>query len=542
MSENEKEEVKEELKEEAKQEAKLEKEQEEKTTENPVDDVPSDSDAKIETEQKQETDTDALETEQISKPVEEPVPSKKKWKFWKKICIGIGVVILLTILGIYIAGVAYFQDKFFLNTNVNGMDVSRLGVENVDNIIGKRLLKYSITINERGKKKEKITSEQIGYHYVSNGEVQTFKDDQNPYKWPMSFFEEYKYKFSSSTTYDEKRFLETINGLDCLKESNVVKPQNAYIEFGTTTYEIKKEVEGNKVNTKKLEEILRAAIDRNEKQISLEKSDCYVAPEIRENDEKLNQLLEKLNKYCKTRIEYRFGENKEVLDGSTIRQWISYDEAGNVSFDEEQVKVFIGQLADKYNTYDKLRNFKSNDGSMVEVSGGRYGWMIDQEQEAADLTNLIKVGAVQERDPAYAQTAVSWENSDLGSSYVEIDLTKQHLWMYVDGQVIVSSDFVSGNMSKEGCATPGGTYTLYYKKSPDVLRSDKPGDSYATPVTYWMPFNGGVGMHDANWRGTFGGNIYTYGGSHGCINLPTEAARKIYENIYDGFPIICFYR
>ena len=114
-------------------------------------------------------------------------------------------------------------------------------------------------------------------------------------------------------------------------------------------------------------------------------------------------------------------------------------------------------------------------------------------------------------------------------------------WIYRDGVVILECDFVSGDTSK-GNTTPPGVYSLYYKTSPFVLKSDTPGDSYETPVTYWMPFNGGIGFHDASWRGSFGGNIYTYSGSHGCVNMPTWAAAQMYENISAGYPIICYYR
>ncbi|MEI3138955.1 MAG: L,D-transpeptidase [Lachnospiraceae bacterium] len=60
-------------------------------------------------------------------------------------------------------------------------------------------------------------------------------------------------------------------------------------------------------------------------------------------------------------------------------------------------------------------------------------------------------------------------------------------------------------------------------------------------MTYWMPFNGGIGLHDANWRSSFGGSIYQTNGSHGCVNLPRSAAKEIYERVYDGIPIICYY-
>ena len=118
---------------------------------------------------------------------------------------------------------------------------------------------------------------------------------------------------------------------------------------------------------------------------------------------------------------------------------------------------------------------------------------------------------------------------------MEINLTAQHLYMYKDGKLLVESDFVSGNLAR-GWGTPAGTYPLTYKQRNAVLK----GENYRTPVDYWMPFNGGIGMHDAKWRGAFGGSIYRTNGSHGCINLPHSVAKTIYENIQSGIPVICY--
>ena len=66
------------------------------------------------------------------------------------------------------------------------------------------------------------------------------------------------------------------------------------------------------------------------------------------------------------------------------------------------------------------------------------------------------------------------------------------------------------------------------------------GENYETPVTYWMPFAGNVGMHDATWRSSFGGSIYKYSGSHGCINLPLDAAKVIFENVKKNYPVLVY--
>ena len=91
--------------------------------------------------------------------------------------------------------------------------------------------------------------------------------------------------------------------------------------------------------------------------------------------------------------------------------------------------------------------------------------------------------------------------------------------------------------STPDCVTPAGVFGISYKTTNAVLR----GATYETPVNYWMPFYGNFGMHDATWRSEFGGDIYIANGSHGCVNLPLDAAATIYQHISAGFPVICYY-
>ena len=119
---------------------------------------------------------------------------------------------------------------------------------------------------------------------------------------------------------------------------------------------------------------------------------------------------------------------------------------------------------------------------------------------------------------------------------VEVNLSEQHAYVYKDGQMVIDSDFVSGNISA-GNGTHTGVYPIAYKEKDATLR----GDNYATPVDYWMPFNMGEGLHDAKWRSSFGGSIYKTSGSHGCINLPKDKAKEIFETVEAGWPVIVFY-
>ncbi|MDO4962371.1 MAG: L,D-transpeptidase, partial [Eubacteriales bacterium] len=151
------------------------------------------------------------------------------------------------------------------------------------------------------------------------------------------------------------------------------------------------------------------------------------------------------------------------------------------------------------------------------------------------------------KDPNYikaswSHSAASHEGYDYGEYYAEVDLGNQIVYLIDHGKCIWSSSCVSGMMTKERY-TPGGIYAVTYKQLHRVLTGYNPDGSvqYRSPVTYWMPFNKGIGFHDATWRGTFGGSIYVYGGSHGCINLPFSKAKLLYDLVYTGMPVILYY-
>ena len=109
------------------------------------------------------------------------------------------------------------------------------------------------------------------------------------------------------------------------------------------------------------------------------------------------------------------------------------------------------------------------------------------------------------------------------------------MWFFKDGQLLVDTPVVTGCVRK-GHSTPTGCFALDAMRSPAVLK----GPGYASPVTYWMPFSGGVGIHDASWRSQYGGQIYITNGSHGCVNTPKDKAAIIYNNISVGVPIVVY--
>lgn len=234
-------------------------------------------------------------------------------------------------------------------------------------------------------------------------------------------------------------------------------------------------------------------------------------------------------------VTYQFGDQSEVLDSDRILSWLKEQEDGSVAIDEQQAKAFVKELAEKYDTAYTTRTFHTTGGRDIQIAQGDYGWRIDQKAETKHLLELLAAKQSATCEPIYAQTAAVHAKNDWGTTYVEVSLTDQYLWLYKDGHCILESYFVSGNPTR-GHATPKGIYGLTYKTRDATLS----GEGYDSKVKYWMPFNRNVGLHDAPWRKTFGGQIYRNNGSHGCINLPPANAAKIYENVDKNTPVIVY--
>ena len=275
-------------------------------------------------------------------------------------------------------------------------------------------------------------------------------------------------------------------------------------------------------------------------ELDLSKEGCYLKPSYTAESKKVTEACDAMNKYLGAMVTYDFKPNTEVVDSSMISQWVKVDDDMNVTFDDNAVKEYIQSLAAKYDTKGKERTFTSASGNTVTVSGGNYGWKIDQNAEYNALIANIQNAETVTREPNYSSRAASHEGNDVGNTYAEVNLTTQHMYYVKDGQIALETDVVTGNPNK-GNDTPTGVYSLAYKAKDQTLRGTKKADGtyeYETPVKYWMPFNGGVGFHDASWQPTFGGSRYLTNGSHGCVNMPPEMAAKLFDLISAGTPVV----
>ena len=445
-------------------------------------------------------------------------------------------ILLVAAGGVYVGMSQKYKTRFFPNTQINGVDASGKTAAEVQELISEGVNGYTLTIDERNDHTETIAGTDIKLHAEFDGSLEKMVAAQNPFAWLWHMKQE-EYTIGTMVAYDDAALESQIRNLSCLDPEKAVEPVNAKISeyVSGQGYSIEPEQEGTAVEAEKLTQAVTGAIENLQDHLSLEEADVYKKPTVLKDDASLAEQLDKMNKYAKMSVTYQFGDSTETLNGDQIHAWLIANADGSVSVDSSKVSEYVSEMAKAHNTSNKAKTLKTSYGSTIQVSGGTYGWKINQAAETEALAAIIASGESTTREPEYSQKAASHGANDYGDTYVEINLTGQHLFFYKEGKLVVESDFVSGNLAK-GWGTPAGSYPLAYKQKNAVLK----GENYRTPVNYWMPFNNGIGMHDAKWRSSFGGAIYKTGGSHGCINLPPSVAKTIFDNISAGTPVICY--
>ena len=446
-----------------------------------------------------------------------------------------GILISLCLLAaIYLGISAYFINHFYFGTTVNCVNVSGKNINEANEALKEQIQDYTIKLEGRNNMSDEIKGSDIDLSYNPQGKLEELKKEQNPLGWIVSLFKKENIELNGIVSFNDDLLNDQIDELSVVKNKKVENPKNASFKYGKNGFEIVDEVKGNKIDVDALRENVSDAIMEGKQTLDLD--DSYVKPKYTADSPETLAAKDELDGYAKTNITYNFGDRSEVLDGSKISEWLSVDDDMKATFDEKQVHSYVESLARKYNTFGGDRKFTTTSGKQITVSGGNYGWIIDKAKETKELIDAIKNGETEDREPVYSQTAISRDKDDVGDTYVEIDMTKQHLWYYKNGALIADGDVVTGNAALNH-STPVGTYRLNYKEKNATLK----GEDYESKVTYWMPFNGNIGIHDASWRDKFGGQIYLTNGSHGCVNAPYTLAEKIFNNIEAATPVICYY-
>lgn len=454
-----------------------------------------------------------------------------------KILLLIGLGLIIPVLIVYFVGSIYYTNHFYSNTQFNGINISNMKSEKAEQVITSKVNSYVLSLKGRNGVSDALSGESIDLKIIHEENVDDILSRQNGFTWPVAILNKHVLKVKAALKYDSSLLKKQIDNMSFFDDANRKKPVNARIsDYNEGGFQIISEDKGSIVIKSKLHKAVKKSVQSLETHLSLDSEGCYAEPEITSENPKLLKALEKMNKIAGTQITYNFGEITEVLDGSRIGKWLSVDDQFKVTLNQAGVKEFVDYIGKNYNSFGRVRTFKTSYGKVIKVKGGDYGWWLNRAAEAKELTALIMKGSHTVRKPVYLQTAQQYGKDDVGNTYVEVNLTAQHMFFYKNGKKILDADVVTGNVSKK-LGTPVGTYPIQYKESDATLV----GEDYTTPVKWWMPFNHNIGLHDASWRnGKFGKDIYLTNGSHGCVNMPPAKAKLLFQYVKRGTPVIVY--
>ena len=226
---------------------------------------------------------------------------------------------------------------------------------------------------------------------------------------------------------------------------------------------------------------------------------------------------------------YRAAGNGVIMRG--VYKWGKYY---YYSDSKGVLRTTKGRFRWKSNTYYCNKGGKLTTKKMVK--SGKYYYYFASNAKA--MTKKFKYHDVKisPNKKTGAITKKQYRRASYGpynyKKYILIDISNQTLKYYVKGKVKLKSNVVTGG---RGCGTPTGRFKLHHK----ARNVNLSGPGYVSHVNYWMPFIGqSYGMHDASWRSQFGGSIYKYNGSHGCVNMPRSKVSKLYKMVPNGTRVI----
>lgn len=446
----------------------------------------------------------------------------------------------------------HYRNRFYPGTEFFGIPAAEQSVYDVKAAVKAKVDSYSLQLEARKPETDTsaaressfasdnvIDAEDVGMVYRDNGEIDNAMKQQKTWAWPVMMIRQLLGKQDSAlqTSYDDSMIPEAVASLACMQKENIIKPQDAEIILTDDGAQVQPEIYGTLLDKEKTEEAVRQALIDGSTSIDLDDMGLYINPEAKSSDVSLIMEAMAMNKVLGAKVLLRFGNRTEVINSEVISSFLD-KKGSSYSLNEEKVRDYVTSLAEKYDTFQREREFYTSIGTKItlEEGIGDYGWELDQEATYEKLLEAIRTQKKATIEPVYTQEAYCRDANDIGDTYVEISLTNQKMWFYKNGKLVVETPVVTGN-PYAGHETPsGGVWSLKGRARNQTLS----GQGYASPVDYWLPFNNGVGIHDMQSRYWFGGTIYLGSGSHGCVNTPLSAVKLIYDQIEEGVPIVVY--
>ena len=310
--------------------------------------------------------------------------------------------------------------------------------------------------------------------------------------------------------------------------------EDAYIYLENGRYVTKKEKAGTELNWQAVEQAAKQTLDgwslteTEALQLEISDFDVYLPPAITADGAVFDYAAQLRQDMKGLTVSVELPQQTMVLG---IDDLLYADDAGVVRADREALEIIVEQWAEVCNKRQVPYVFDGYVSGPVSLQFLLCETELDQEETVNQLEKAI----LQLESSTFRAPVRYFREGNpfaIEGTYVEVDVANQRMIYFVDGAVYVETDVVTGY--PYGHWTPRGYFAVQNRLTDQWLE----GPDYSQFVEYWVGYDNEYGIHDALWRSEFGGDLYLTDGSHGCVNTPTEAMKKIYEHIQVGTPVV----
>lgn len=471
-------------------------------------------------------------------------PSPKRRKRGKGKLWIIPVVLLVLVAAVYFGGVAAFNMVFLPGTTLDGADVSLRKVDDVATEKSSVFDGFETHVTGDGLnltvRASDIDLTCDGEAYAKSALAQT-----NPWAWPFEVAQKRSLTAEAGAEFDRDKLAALIQPV--VDESAAVAEElggsGITFDADAAAFVLDERVVASHLDVDATIERLTQAFDVREKTVEL-------GDDSLKSGSAPAEALRQANAYvAATQSLTLAGTEAYLLDAATIAPWVTIGDDLSVTLDTQAINDFChGALTNALDTVGTERTYTRPDGTTFTVadtnphySRSTYGWIIDGDACAQQISDALQSGQAGSIELACVQSAAQFSpgGQDWGPRYIDVNLTTQHAVFYdADSSVIWEADITTGqpNLDQE---TPTGVWTITNRKSRatdgDIsLRGplDPATGQYEweAHVDFWCGVVGNlVGFHNAPLQHTFGGNVYTYMGSHGCIRMNYANAEALYN-------------
>ncbi len=446
----------------------------------------------------------------------------------------IAVFAVLAVLIFIYFGVAYgvYGSKFLPSTVINDVDCSGKTVDEVSDIMAEKVLDYHLSIMYNDIMVDELYGKDIDLEF---GELDKALEDicahQKKLSWLKGVFFNSEHIYTTKgLTYDTLTLSRFIDSSLVLGMTGTIESEDARLEYIDDKYEIIPEVQGDSIDKAVFSAKVTSAVLGLDPDVDINRDGLFIKPGLTADNKNIIHSCKTANKLIKDKLELNITDDVFEIPIEIKKDWFCVDREGNLALNEAELSKYMDRLDKSYGANTEVRTFKTFYGDEVTVTGGDFGTGIDRDKLKNDVNEAMFSG---KDSRVIAEFAVF--QKDIGKSYIEVDLSNQMLWMYKDGELILSTPVITGR-DIEGCRTPEGVYRLKSKTENTVIKEK---DEEHT-VNYFMSVNGGYGICDAKWKNLFGGQVYKEDGSDGSVYVLEDASKTIYENCYENMPVIYY--